>query len=212
MGLLRDRCGDIHLTKSTHAYPEFVQLMARWMTDRLPATEAKEFKWTSFNINKNYAGRIHRDGNNFGPSMISAFGDFTGGKLNYFPHDDGKIDLEQLEKKTFAKAEHLDLKNGLCLFNGNSAHCVDDFQGNRYSIVYFTLGCHAKMKAEDRLRMEKWGIKAPSADENPYKIIRAPLGEKSARRYAATPMRKGGQELPPCRYWSKGKLGKKKKA
>lgn len=212
MGLLRDRCGDIHLTKSSHAYPEFIQVMARWLTERIPSTEAKDFRWTSFNINKNYAGKIHRDGNNFGPSMISAFGDFTGGKLNYFPHDDGKIDLDELEKKTSNRADHHDLKSGLVLFNGNSAHCVDAFEGNRYSIVFFTLGCHSKMKQDDRMKLEKMGVKAPAPDENPYKIIRAPLGEKSAKRYAATPLRQGARELPASRYWPKKIFGKKTKA
>jgi len=216
LGLLRDRTGDIHLTKPSHSYPDVIQVLARWLTDRLPATEAQNFKWTSFNLNKNYAGRIHRDGNNFGPSMISAFGDFTGGTLNYYPHDDGKIDLEKLQK-TADKAEKLDLKNGLALFNGNSAHSVNEFELNRFSIVYFTLGCHGKMKQEDREKLETMGVAAPQPDENPYNIIRAPLGERSSRRYAvATPARKGAREaeLPPSRFWLKAALGglKKRKA
>lgn len=214
LGLLRDRTGDIHLTKATRAYPEFVQLMSTWMTDRLPATEARDFKWTSFNVNKNYAAVIHRDGNNFGPSMISAFGDFTGGILNYYPHDDGKIELDKLQKGTSNKAERYDLKNGLALFNGNSAHAVDDFEGNRFSIVYFTLGCHAKMKQEERDKLEKLGVVTPKVDETPYNIIRAPLGEKSNKRYhsVATPARKGAKgELPPSRYWKKATLGSKKR-
>jgi hypothetical protein len=215
LGLLRDRCGDIHLTKSTHAYPEVVEVMARWLTDRLHSQgmEAKDFKWTSFNVNKNYAGAIHRDGNNFGPSMISAFGDFTGGALNYYPHDDGKIDLQKLQKTSSNKADKLDLKNGLVLFNGNSAHRVDDFTGNRYSIVYFTLGCHAKMKEADRKTLEKMGVATPKPDECPYKLICAPLGEKSQKRYGSipTPARKGAKELPASRYWKKTALGGKKR-
>jgi len=194
LGLLRDRCGDIHLTKPSLRYPEVVEVMSRWLTDRLPGTEAKGFTFTSLNVNKNYAARIHRDGNNFGPSMISAFGDFTGGKLKYYPHDDGKIDLEKLQSKTANKADHLDLQNGLCLFNGNSAHSVDDFEGSRYSIVFFTLGCHSKMGAEARKQLQGMGVVAPEPDEDPYKIIRAPLGERSSRRYSqvATPSRAGG--------------------
>lgn len=217
LGLLRDRCGDIHLTKPSLRYPEVVEVMSRWLTDRLPATEAKGFTFTSLNVNKNYAARIHRDGNNFGPSMISAFGDFTGGKLRYYPHDDGKIDLEKLQSKTASKADHLDLQNGLCLFNGNSAHSVDDFEGSRYSIVFFTLGCHAKMGAEARKQLQGMGVVAPEPDEDPYKIIRAPLGERSSRRYSqvATPSRAGGgaPALPASRFWRKAALvGKKRKA
>lgn len=207
LGLLRDRQGDIHLTKATHAYPEVIQVLSRWLTDRLPATEARDFKWTSFNVNKNYAAVIHRDGNNFGPSMISAFGDFSGGVLNYFPHDDGKIDLQKLQKGS-TKPERHDLKNGLALFNGNSAHAVDDFAGNRYSIVYFTLGCYAKMKQEDRDSLEKMGVAVPKPDEDPFKHIRAPLGEKKKYQAIATPARKATlkKELPPSRFWKKSAL------
>ena len=216
LGLLRDRCGDIHLTKPTHGYPEMVQLMSQWLTDRLPSTEAHQFKWTSFNVNKNYAGKIHRDGNNFGPSMISAFGDFTGGTLNYYPHDDGKIAVEKLEANSKHQADKLDLKTGLALFNGNSAHSVDDFVGNRYSIVYFTLGCHAKMKQEDRKQLESMGVATPKPDEDPYKIIRAPIGERFQTRYQgiATPARNGGRrkaELPASIYWKKTALGSRKR-
>jgi len=110
LGLLRDRCGDIHLTKATHAYPEVVQLMSHWLTQRLPTTEAHNFKWTSFNVNKNYAGRIHRDGNNFGPSMISAFGDFTGGKLKYYPHDDARSIWRSFSEKLHTRLKNLTSK------------------------------------------------------------------------------------------------------
>jgi len=170
----------------------------------------------SFNVNKNYAAVIHRDGNNFGPSMISAFGDFEGGALNYYPHDDGKIDLQKLEK-TKSKAQNLDLKNGLVLFNGNNAHQVDSFEGTRFSIVYFTLGCHAKMKQEDRARLSKMGVPTPKEDENPFCIISAPNGQRSDKKYAAllaaaTPMKK--RVLPPSMFWKKSVLaaGKKRKA
>lgn len=210
LGLLRDRIGDLHLTKSTLRYPEFVELMSKWLTDRLPATEAANFKWTSFNVNKDYNGRIHRDGNNFGPSMISAFGEFTGGKLNYYVHDTCDMKVELLEKKTSQKPAVIDLKSNLAMFNGNSAHSVDDFKGNRFSIVFFTLGCHAKMKKEDRQKLISMGVPAPTADENPYKILCPPLGERSDKRYKEM-LGKQKTKLPPYRTWAKTKLSQKKR-
>jgi len=207
MGLLRDRCGDIHLTQSTQGYPQVVEVLSRWLTDRLPS-EAQNFKWTSLNLNKNYAGKIHRDGNNFGPSMISAFGDFQGGKLNYYPLDDGKIELKELEST--GQGCKLDLNSGLALFNGNSAHSVDDFEGNRFSVVYFTLGCHSQMKQADRDRLQSMGVAVPSVDEDPFELIRAPYGGKASRKYqgVATPARQGRakRELPAWRYWPKVSL------
>jgi len=203
MGLLRDRVGDIHLTGATHVYPQVVEVLSRWLTDRLPA-EACDFSWTSFNLNKNYAAKIHRDGNNFGPSMIAAFGNFTGGALKYYTFDDGNVDLDELDAKR-DEARELNLKNGLALFNGNTAHAVNDFQGTRFSVVFFTLGCHAKMKQEDRDKLSSMGVRVPQADEDPFKIICAPLGERAVRRYStvATPSRGG---LPPFRYWDKENL------
>eukprot|EP00419_Tripos_fusus_P051497 CAMPEP_0172818578 /NCGR_PEP_ID=MMETSP1075-20121228/14006_1 /TAXON_ID=2916 /ORGANISM="Ceratium fusus, Strain PA161109" /LENGTH=488 /DNA_ID=CAMNT_0013658953 /DNA_START=42 /DNA_END=1505 /DNA_ORIENTATION=- len=203
LGLLRDRTGDIHLTEATHGYPQVVEVLSRWLTDRLPP-EARDFSWTSFNLNKNYAAKIHRDGNNFGPSMIAAFGDFTGGALKYFTFDDGKVDLDELEAKK-DQAHELDLKNGLALFNGNTAHSVNDFQGTRFSVVFFTLGCHAKMKQADREKLQSMGVKPPKADEDPFKIISAPLGERASRRYSnvPTPLR---TQLPPFRFWDKESL------
>jgi len=203
LGLLRDRVGDIHLTGSTHEYPQVVEVLSRWLTDRLPA-EARDFSWTSFNLNKNYAAKIHRDGNNFGPSMIAAFGSFTGGALKYYTFDDGKVDLGDLDARR-DEARELNLKNGLVMFNGNTAHSVNDFEGNRFSVVFFTLGCHAKMKQEDRDKLSSIGVRAPLVDEDPFKIICAPLGERATRRYStvATPARGG---LPPFRYWDKDNL------
>merc|ERR1719498_954036 len=116
--------------------------------------------------------------------MISAFGEFTGGELKYYGNvDDGQMNLQSLEKDHSHKAEQLDLKNSLALFNGNSAHSVDDFEGNRFSIVFFSLGCHPKMNNEDRKKLVSMGVAAPQPDENPYSIIRPPLGERSDKRY-----------------------------
>ena len=81
MGLVRDRVGSVHITAATTLYPAVTRIRTRWLRDRLPE-EAAGFKLASLNLNSNYAGRLHRDSNNFGPSMIRAFGAFSGGELN----------------------------------------------------------------------------------------------------------------------------------
>lgn len=203
-GLQRDRIGDIHVTRNAAWYPEVVMVINRWLTDRMPA-DCKSFGWTSLNINKDYAGAIHRDGNNFGPSMISAFGNFTGGKLNYFSGDDRTKSLDEVKKQ---KHESLDLSNGLALFNGNSAHCVDDFEGNRYSIVYFTMSFHGKMKPEARKDLTNMGFNVPDPDADPYVLLRAPLdGRKGAKASTGS----ASDRLPACRYWPKKALDASKK-
>eukprot|EP00411_Alexandrium_monilatum_P001457 CAMPEP_0175195056 /NCGR_PEP_ID=MMETSP0093-20121207/6805_1 /TAXON_ID=311494 /ORGANISM="Alexandrium monilatum, Strain CCMP3105" /LENGTH=441 /DNA_ID=CAMNT_0016487987 /DNA_START=108 /DNA_END=1430 /DNA_ORIENTATION=- len=171
LGLLRDRQGDIHLTAPTRRYPQVAELFARWLTDRLPE-EAKGFTFTSMNVNCNYAAAIHRDNGNFGPSFIRAFGDFSGGALNYWPEDTGS-DISSLPK---GKKVSFDLGKGLALFNGNCAHSVEAFEGSRYSIVYFTLSCHASVRPEDRAKMRQLGVPLPAADADPYQLLRPPAG------------------------------------
>lgn len=199
LGLLQDRLGDIHCTKAALRYPEVIAVMNKWLSDRLP-DEAKSFAWTSLNVNKNYAATIHRDGNNFGPSMISAFGNFTGGALNYYPTDDGTGDAAKLVKESWKK-ESFDLKNGIALFNGNNGHSVDDFVGSRYSIVYFTLGNHAKMRDSSRQELIDRGFMVPSVEQEPFELLR-PSGK---RQKVATPV---SLRLPASRYWTKEQLSR----
>jgi len=176
IGLLRDRCGDIHLTKATIRYPEVVSVLCRWLTERLPK-EAQDFKFTTLNLNKNYAAKRHRDGNNFGPSMIKAFGDYKQGELNVFPSDDRAV--SDLDKLPQSDRVTLDIKKNLVMFNGNSAHEVNDYSdGDRYSIVYFTIGCHSKMTDECRQGLADICMPVPAPDEDPRSLLAAPPGYK----------------------------------
>eukprot|EP00746_Dinoflagellata_sp_MGD_P165762 gnl/MRDRNA2_/MRDRNA2_95225_c0_seq1.p1 gnl/MRDRNA2_/MRDRNA2_95225_c0~~gnl/MRDRNA2_/MRDRNA2_95225_c0_seq1.p1 ORF type:complete len:501 (+),score=95.76 gnl/MRDRNA2_/MRDRNA2_95225_c0_seq1:98-1600(+) len=173
LGLLRDRAGDIHLTSPTRRYPQVAEIICRWLTDRLPE-EIKTFTFTSINVNCNYAASRHRDNGNFGPSLIKAFGSFSGGELQYWPEDAGSTlvgDVSNLDPKDSVS---LDIGAGLALFNGNCGHSVKPFTGNRYSIVYFTGSCHAKAKPEDKKKLTRLGFKFPKVNEDPYALIRAP--------------------------------------
>lgn len=197
LGLLKDRQGDIHLTAPTRRYPQVAELIARWLRDRLPQ-EAKNFTFTSMNLNCNYAAAIHRDNGNLGPSFIKAFGEFTGGKLNYWPEDDGGK-LATLPKD--AKVS-LDIQNGLALFNGNCAHSVEAFKGSRYSVVYFTIGCHDRMKPEEKTKLQQLGFPCPKEGEDPYALLRPPRGYGTEKRKVPTPARAKKGDLPALRFWS----------
>jgi len=179
LGLIRDRVGDIHLTPPTRNYPEVAQLFNQYLLDRLPPG-MDCFKWTSLNVNCNYAAKKHRDGNNFGPSFIKAFGDFTGGRLKYWPEDDRQVD--KLERLKDSQAVDIDLKKNLALFSGNCAHAVEAFQGERYSIVYFTVGCYALAPPECKGALEDLGMRVPSPNEDPHLLLRKPLGYSSRGR------------------------------
>eukprot|EP00931_Biecheleriopsis_adriatica_P092312 TRINITY_DN66128_c0_g1_i1.p1 TRINITY_DN66128_c0_g1~~TRINITY_DN66128_c0_g1_i1.p1 ORF type:complete len:539 (+),score=113.61 TRINITY_DN66128_c0_g1_i1:243-1619(+) len=201
LGMLRDRQGDIHLTAPTRRYPQVAELFARWLTDRLPE-DVKDFKFTSMNVNCNYAARLHRDAGNFGPSFIRAFGQFTGGKLNYWPEDAGAPTSLEKSGLTNANKVQFNLDKELAMFNGNCGHSVDPFQGTRYSIVWFTLGCHDQISKEDREKLNKIGIPCPSPNQDPYTWLRAPLGARAAKKAVA----KGKKSLPPFRSYTKAQI------
>jgi len=202
LGLLRDRIGDLHLTASTRRYPQVTELLTRWLTDRLPE-ETKNFTFTSMNVNCNYAAAQHRDNGNFGPSFIKAFGDFSGGELNYWPDDaGGKLEAVPKNKKV-----SFDLKKGLALFNGNCAHSVDDFSGARYSIVYFTLGCHAKVTPLDKTKLKTLGFPFPAADADPFELLAPPKGY--GIKGVTPPVAKKKRDAPPFRFFDAVELAKR---
>lgn len=203
LGLLRDRQGDIHLTAPTRRYPQVAELLARWLTDRLPA-EAKQFTFTSMNVNCNYAAAMHRDNANLGPSFIKAFGDFSGGALSYWPEDSGG----DLKKVPRSKKVSFDLGKGLALFNGNCAHAVEPFSGSRYSIVYFTIGCHASARPKDTAKCRSLGIPLPKANADPYELLRPPRGYTAKTAVATACRTKKADELPPFRFFESSTLAK----
>jgi len=192
LGLNRDRIGDIHLTAATKRYPQVTELFSRWLNERLPP-DMKTFSWTSLNVNYDYAARIHRDNGNFGPSMIKAFGKFEGGGLNYWPEDNKTL---QLDKLPAAGKVNMQIRDGLAVFNGNCAHSVDDFKGHRYSIVFFTLGCHADAPEDAKEQLRTLGVPYPTADADPHRLLRQPSGKHTAAAISAK-----SNEKSSYKYW-----------
>mmetsp|Transcript_25583 Transcript_25583/g.59418 ORF Transcript_25583/g.59418 Transcript_25583/m.59418 type:complete len:282 (+) Transcript_25583:125-970(+) len=177
MGLLRDRTGDIHVTKPTAKYEAVCQVLNKFLRERLPK-EAASFKWTSINLNCNYAARRHRDANNFGPSFIQAFGNFTGGELSVWPEDDKSSGLSALPAKA---KQTIDIRKNLVLFNGNTAHEVNAFTGQRFSVVYFCCGCHASTPQHVVDQLRHLGFHPPATNENPYRLLPKPAGYASQK-------------------------------
>jgi len=163
LGCLRMRDGTYRIFDPTTRYEHVTKLLCRWFDTNKGKDAPPEFTFTGININHNYAGRRHRDANNEGPSAIKAIGAFSGGKLNYFPKDikrKGRCDVTELDPKDSIK---LDLTKGFAFFNGNNAHGVDPFKGERFSLVYFTTTGFHKIKDKERNTMSKLGFKMPSA-------------------------------------------------
>ena len=92
-GAIRNRAGKVLLTKITLKHSAVFALLARWIEDNTPEEFGQLFPFTSVNVNFGYAARMHRDGNNVGPSMTKSLGSFTGGNLLYWEGDDGSLNL-----------------------------------------------------------------------------------------------------------------------
>ena len=99
LGLAVDYTGGAVVNAECRGYPESERLLNRWLSDQMPEDLGAQLVLTSISINKNYAGALHRDGNNVGPSSIKAFGDFQGGELRYGYEDDKICNAETIEEK-----------------------------------------------------------------------------------------------------------------
>jgi len=138
LGVIRDyNTGKHRISQASIGYEHFHRLLVRWVRGRLPPRLRKQpLPYTSISVNKNYAARLHRDRSNEGPSVALAVGAFTGGRLRYWPGDSKHGDLEQLRGQPSVL---LDLKKaGPCIFDGNCAHEVQPFKGERFSLVLFS--------------------------------------------------------------------------
>ena len=81
--------------------------------------------YTSITLNDNYKALKHRDKGNVGESFLVAFGDYQGGALKLWEGErEGLIDIK-------CKPIVLDFSK--------TYHSVEEFTGNRYSLVYYTL-------------------------------------------------------------------------
>jgi len=163
LGIIRLRTGGYRIFDPTTRYEHFTKLICKWFDENHGKAIPEEFGFTGININHNYAGKRHRDANNEGPSAIKALGKFSGGKLNYFPKDvkkPGRCDVTALNPK---ESIPLDISKEWAFFNGNNGHGVQAFNGERFSLVFFTSGnSHVKMAEKERKTLTKLGFKVPT--------------------------------------------------
>ena len=102
-------------------------------------------------VRKNEQSRPHYDGNNLGPSLAAAFGQFKGGGLWTVCADGPKRHQlkEDVKKHSCLRHSKDDIVRGRthhlqqplnapCLFNGNALHFTLPFTGERFVVIYFT--------------------------------------------------------------------------
>lgn len=86
--------------------------------------------FTSITVNQNYCAEPHRDKNNVGKSFLVAFGNFFGGQL--------KIHEGELEGMHFIN------RRPIIADFSKITHSVLPFQGERFSLVFYTNKSHRK--------------------------------------------------------------------
>lgn len=200
-GLIRRRDGGFMATNTTRDYPSMMRILNRWLKDNIPADMKCQFPHTSISLNFGYAAKRHRDGNNHGPSMIRAFGNFKGGQLSYWPDDNKAAAVETLLDEDKVS---MDISQGLALFDGNRGHEVDPFTGERFSIVYFSAGNYWKAKPDTQELLRERGFEFPNEENMSYMgtLLPPPKGYLPAEaRSQSLAKMFGMQEKTPVLFW-----------
>ncbi|CAE8591738.1 unnamed protein product, partial [Polarella glacialis] len=167
LGLLAGRDGSVLVTAATTEYKEVTQIICKWLEDHTPKDLKNKFCFSSINVNSGYAAALHRDANNEGPSMIKALGKFSGGELNYWGEDDKS---KGTVEKVCQHEDRLtvDICGNLLLFDGNRGHSVEEFEGERFSLVFFTNGQYRKADATLQAGIKDCGINFPTEKSMDY--------------------------------------------
>ena len=143
---------------SAHSYkPELADLALA--INELVKKERPGFQYTSIEVNLNVRTKMHRHRNNDGWSETVSFGSNEGGRLWVYA-ENGLSSLPaaglepdfpngQLIPGTFVNTHHRFFR-----FDGAKAHYVEEFSGNRYSIVCYTLKRYLYMSRDAREWLE----------------------------------------------------------
>ena len=107
----------VELSNYSKKYPELYQML-------LELGKKINFEFNSIHINHNVVCPPHKDKNNIGLSCILSIGDYIGGEL--FIND--KIYNTYLSPLVFDGA--------------NNTHYNNPIEGNKYSLVFFTIPTH----------------------------------------------------------------------
>lgn len=125
-----------------------------------------DFRFTSIQLNYNYASRPHIDKNNLGASCAIGLGDYTGGEL-WVDDDEGDVphtlddDEDVSAFYTVGKEVQgrlVQIKDTWAMFDGNRLHFTQPFEGERYSIIFFCCDRYASTPTSARDELGEAGF------------------------------------------------------
>ena len=149
LGLCHHPMVGTYISPITRKWPNFTKMTAAYISTLPGAPEA--WQYSSISVNHGYAARLHRDKGNEGPSLGCALGHYTGGNLQVWSRAKGLTPSGPM-------VEH-NVREAPALFDGNNLHCVTDFVGDRYSLVYFTSKYAFEARNTTRLQLGRLGIR-----------------------------------------------------
>merc|ERR1712032_1596285 len=160
LGVIENRADhQMIVTAACQGHENFVRLLSSWARKRSPDGM---LPFTTISLNKNYAGRMHRDAGNIGPSFGLAVGTFKGGRLRYWAGDPQKGTRSAcVEQVRDEPSIFLNTTKG-AVFDGNCAHEVEPFDGERYSLIFFTLKKYLKTSDAVKRKMVNMGADWPT--------------------------------------------------
>lgn len=144
VGVVAARSHGILASDFARRRPGLTRELVRFGVAHLP----KGFKFTSIQLNHNFASELHVDDFNSGSSYIVGLGSYKGGALWTLEH--GPLEC----KHTFVN------------YDGTEPHATLPFTGDRYTLIFFSHQTHPKLKDEDREYLLGLGFPLPSPTQN----------------------------------------------
>mmetsp|Transcript_9310 Transcript_9310/g.15339 ORF Transcript_9310/g.15339 Transcript_9310/m.15339 type:complete len:341 (+) Transcript_9310:68-1090(+) len=125
---------DGELTYWSLSYPALHEFLKELIAKINPAHQ-----YTHITVNRNLQCKKHTDGGNMGKSLIVAFGEYTGGRLIlHRSRDKGSRDHAKDERSVPVSIPY-DIFRKFVAFTGSTEeHETESFDGERYSIIYYT--------------------------------------------------------------------------
>jgi len=177
-GLVKSHSGGVFVSSISNEYPSILEVLGLYVYGIAGKTD---FNWTSITVNSDFASSKHRDSGNEGPSIIQAFGPFSGGELMTWTHDNGKKTISDFKDED---ATILDARTPQ-RFDGRKLHGTMPFSGKRTSIVWYTCRCLAEATNEIIWDASRLRLKLPK----PFRWYRG-------RRWPQLADRNNSQPLP----------------
>ena len=157
------------ITSVTDGHEDVFKVLHIWVSARLYGHAETTIPCTTITINKGFAAAPHRDKGNLGPSVVVSIGPHTGGRLRYWTQDDASTTVEEAQRAPYVT---IPVHQGPAVFDGNKLHSVEQFIGERFSIVLYTTSRYAEASSDTVTAMHtNLGIHMPQAAD--LKLLKA---------------------------------------